>query len=746
MYMLHNSQIAGNRESKKPETGANTPSAAPKKKITLDAYKKKQSGATPDATPMKGGETAARKPASKAPVKGPVERIKIDEEVLASVADDFEESQVPTEEKKELKRKREPENGLAGDGEPQKKQKKEANEGKEQRAAVTDNKPRELYKKESRTDEPQQRASAVKTPTKARSPTPQAQEHDEESSLPPKLSPPRLKTEEKESSLPPKLSPIAKQSFPSRLSPTLPENIAKTLKAREHYRSTSRSSDISVSATARNLTPPRDSKNNAIKRSPINGFRANSSSPAVHSDAGDRGHQPASAPAKRKAYDSGAESMDEIAVNTKKAEPLAPAKLVVRFKIKKSLRERWRNLLKLPPRPAKSESTDPSVDRTVRQSSVSDARHREQRDTSAKGVAQNLGPKKKANGDMKDSKTADRERKGTLTDESESDEPPAKKRKPPPESPELKRERPPSTPDKSSISSPSAVNKTTSTPGNMRKDLLSVSMKRDQSTDSNINTPSISHSSPPDATSATAHGPNGTSKAPTSQQPSTKTPKQAAWEAERDRLEILGRELKHAATAHLTARSDSQSSSTTQSSKDPKLAAIESVESLLAYILAFHSDDESHHAADPRLPPSPRRWRTLQQYYGFVKRNCDTFPALLGLVCQLGVIFNARILDIAAQNRSDGPSRETLLDTSAMMMRAATEGERLLGLDKVRKGFPKAWEEQKKGGYDLPIGLQTPALRAARAGWAVLDQWVKKEGVEYELKLRIEGAGVIGGK
>lgn len=742
MYMLQNSQSAGSNETKKPATGANTPSTAPKKKITLDAYKKKQSGATPDARQVKGNEQPARKPAAKAPVKGPVERIKVDEEMLASMGNDPEEPPPAASEKKDLKRKRQGEDSVVENGEPQKKHKQEASEKKEDIAAVKDEK-QPNPKQEPNAEECKQPAPAMKTPTKGVSPLVQAQAHEDITSLPPKLSPPRLPKEEKESSLPPKLSPITKPSFPTRLSPTLPDNIAKTLKAREHYRSTSRSSDISVSAVARSLTPPREGKNSTVKKSPINGFRANSSSPAVHSDAGERVSLLASAPAKRKAHDSGAESLDEIAVTTKKP------KLLVRLKMKKSLRERWRELLRTPPKPFKVDVSEPPIDRSVRQPSVSDARHREQRDTSAKGVAQKLGPKKRVNGETIKTEASERERKRTLTEDSESDEPPPKKRKPPSESPELKRARAPSTPDKAIISSPSAANKTTTTPGNMRKDLLSVSMKREQSTDSIMNTPSVSHSSPPDATSVTAHGPNGTSKPPTSRQPSTKTPKQAAYEAEQKRLETLGRELKHAATAHLQNLPDSKTSRTTlsQSQKqDQKLAAIKSVESLLSYIFAFHAGDESNLTADPRLPPTVRIWRTLQNFYGFVRRNCDAYPLLLGLVCQLGVVFNARILDLAAQTRNDGPSRETLLDTSAMMMRAAADGERLLGPEKVRQSFPKAWEGQKKGGFDLPIGLHTPALRAARAGWAVLDEWAKKEGVGYDLKLRSEGAGSVGGK
>ena len=64
-------------------TGANTPNGGPKKKISLNAYKKKQTGGTPEVNGAKE-EPAVKKPA----VKGPVERLKADEEVLAAVSDD----------------------------------------------------------------------------------------------------------------------------------------------------------------------------------------------------------------------------------------------------------------------------------------------------------------------------------------------------------------------------------------------------------------------------------------------------------------------------------------------------------------------------------------------------------------------------------------------------------------------------------------------------------------------------------
>ncbi|KAI6889887.1 hypothetical protein KC334_g14933, partial [Hortaea werneckii] len=113
MYVLHNSLPREERNAgakTRPGTGANTPNAAPKKKISLDAYKKAKTGNnTPaqDGTPAKASDAAAKQPA----VKGPVERVKAEtSEVLAAIADEPETPSTQPkkrEEETELKRKRE---------------------------------------------------------------------------------------------------------------------------------------------------------------------------------------------------------------------------------------------------------------------------------------------------------------------------------------------------------------------------------------------------------------------------------------------------------------------------------------------------------------------------------------------------------------------------------------------------------------------------------------------------------------
>lgn len=730
MYMSHNSQPS---EGRKVTTGANTPSAAPKKKITLDAYKKKLNGQMPDGKPGKSDEQMARKPAAKAPVKGPIERIKIDEEVLASlVGEEGDDAAVePVKEKKELKRKREEDDAVKDEGEAQKKQKKEGSPKKERSAVEKDVMAPETDKAEKAepTAQPKSSTPAVKAVVKEPSRPSKAVVESEDVQLPPKLSPPHVSVDE--TSLPPKLSPLS-QALPPRLSPNIPDNIAQTLKARNHYRTASRSSD--VSANGRNLTPPRDGKTSLLKKSPRNGFRANSSSPAIRSDVEEGGRPLSSVPTNLKALDSGTESADEIAVAKTKKQVTSngPTRLMVRLKFKKAARETVRRILKMKPAPQKTPISKEPTPEVRRPPSVSDARHREQRE-GTKGVAQKVRPVHRTNGEVKkvaETKVPEKEHKRARSDDSEVDERPAKRTKAPVEPSEAKKDRPPSTPDKQGTSSPSATQKATTTPGNMRKDLLSVSMKREQSQDSNVNTPfGISQASPPDTTAPA----NGAAKPPTSQQPVSKTPKQIALETEQKRLEILGRELKHAAAAHLTP---SPGSSPTRT--DQRLAAVKSLESLLAYMTAFSCADDASEAASPRVPPSSRRtWRSMQGFYGFVKRNCEAFPLLLGIACSLGVVFNARILELATLSSRETMTREELLETTAFMFRAARDAEGKLDALKVRSAFPKTWEGKGKEGYELPISMTTAPRAAAKAGVAMLREWAAGEKLRYDLKVEV---------
>ncbi|KAK0278195.1 hypothetical protein LTR35_009518 [Friedmanniomyces endolithicus] len=332
-------------------------------------------------------------------------------------------------------------------------------------------------------------------------------------------------------------------------------------------------------------------------------------------------------------------------------------------------------------------------------------------------------------------------------------EPPFKRKKIPEA---IETSRTPSTPIRPDLQSPflqTSTQKSQQVTPTFRKDHLSaMAMTRDISTDGNVHTPSSGSSSTPVAINSITSQPNG---------PSTKaarTATQQAWEAEQLRLDTLGRELKHAATAHL-AKLKLVPSDPNTPNPDQKLAAVKSLESLLAYTLSFTSADEASLAADPPQSRSTRYWRTLHAFFPYVKHNCETTPSLQGLACHLAVVISAHILDVVQQYPSGKQQtlQELVAETHATLFKSAREAEAKLDCDGLAAQFPRSWERRARvlpasvtgssgeavapgvfaGGYKLPLGVQSSPLRAARAGYAMLEEWMGREEVEYQLKLKL---------
>ncbi|KAF7195638.1 hypothetical protein HII31_02956 [Pseudocercospora fuligena] len=776
MFLLHNSRPTweshatngGTSGKTRPGTGANTPNGAPKKKISLDAYKKKLNGgtATPENDVAKNGDAPAKQPA----VKGPIERVKAEtQEMLAAVAEESEDEQKMKKEKSpeqgDLKRKRDDNGGRNAqekqedvrETEPAAKkvkmesvkvEKKEADARgarKPERDAGSKSKVAGGSKAEDQSLPPRlspglpPRLSPGPIPHGEKSPKPIAFEEDDEERLPPRLSPAKSRTEKLSKQNEPQAD--EEDRLPPRLSPTLPDNIARTIEARAHFRSASQSSDHSAPNSASKeknskLTPIRKSESGITKHkspAPRNGFRANSSSPAVRPQATSvvGGKSPELS------------QEDEIAVGkTLKAQrverPEKPS-LLVKLKYKRARREDIARILKMRPKPAKSMFQVEAPEEPKR-----NGERKDEPPAKTKGVAQKVGPvKKKKKPAVEEKQPAKQVEKPS----EKAEKRPAAEKRPLPDddkpesaakrkkSDESDKRKEPSTPAPRDMDSPLAQKHVTPS---TRKDFLSAAMKREQSQDSNAtHTPPALTSTPSIGTNSQ---PNGVSRPPSSQ-PSNKTPKQQAWEIEQKKLEVLGRELKHAASAHINA---------SQSDHDQKMAAVKAVESFICYLLAFTCADEAAAAADPRQSPSYRNWKSLTGFYGFVKRHTEPFSPLYGLVNSLGVVFGSRILEIGTQLQ-EGPSQTTLLETQVLLQRSAAAAEEKLDIDMLQEVFPKSWKGRTKklaahekldppklgGQYKLPLGVATTPVRAARAGYAMLGEWMDREGIQYSMKLKL---------
>jgi hypothetical protein len=273
-----------------------------------------------------------------------------------------------------------------------------------------------------------------------------------------------------------------------------------------------------------------------------------------------------------------------------------------------------------------------------------------------------------------------------------------------------------------------------------RKDLLHP--RREVSTDSQVETPPALSSTPNEQKRSSQ--PNGTSsRPPSSNPPPTKAATSQAWDTEQKRLERLGRELKHGASDLLGNNPNARARRT---------AAAKSLESLFCYLLAFTCSDRAALVANQNVPI--RSWRSLTPFCSFVERTTKDFAALSGLASSLAVVIHARILEIATEFPSEGPSRDSLLELSGALRKAALHADENMDIDTVLSTFPKTWAGRSKtslpapsqsefgepkkllqGAYRLPLGVQTDPLQAARAGVALLKEWIAKEGLDYDFKL-----------
>ncbi|USW50026.1 hypothetical protein Slin15195_G033450 [Septoria linicola] len=776
MYMLHNSRpmkgssTDGGQEKARPGTGANTPSTGVKKKISFSAYKKgKQAG---DSGPSEHDAAADKDALSKQPaVKGPVERVKAEtQEMLAAVAEDSEQDQKVQKEKSpeqgDLKRKRQASSEAhKQEGRPIKS---EAGSSSKRQRTDSESTRKDVVLKQI-AEKIAQRTGAA-----------HSNKLEGDFGLPPRLSPgmpPRLSP-----GLPDKLSPLQHDkvddlqsvtdyaaesvpaTLPSRLSPTIPENIAKVLGARAHAPNATVSSTI-IKDKEGKLTPLKRSEGVTKHKSPAprNGYRASSSSPAVRTDVDAKVAMTTNMP-KFKGSDSSQE--EEIVVakasKAKKVDKVMVEEkptLVVRLKYKRARREDILRILKMRSRPDKSmllAASTTEAAKTVAKPFETRIEDRKEETGKTKGVAQKVGPARKEK-DKKPSREESSERQPDKSISKASEKRPAKptekpaspkrkpeddKQAPPPKRRKLEptdARREPSTPAQRDVASPAAPRSGQhNTPGT-RKDLLSQAMKREQSQDSNAtHTPPATSSTP--SVNGSNH-PNGINRPPSSQ-PSSKTPRQNAFEVEQKRYETLGRELKHSASAH--------SNNPTPTPNDQKLAAVKSIESFLCYLVAFTCADEAASSADPKQAPVYRTWRSLTGLYAFVKRLSDPFGPLSGLISSLGVVFNARVLEISTL-LPEPPSQGSLIDTAMLLHRAVASAEEKLDLETLQDVFPRSWKERTRrlpttdkletskfgGPYKLPIGIATTPLRAARAGHAMLREYLDKERLDYILKLKL---------
>lgn len=226
----------------------------------------------------------------------------------------------------------------------------------------------------------------------------------------------------------------------------------------------------------------------------------------------------------------------------------------------------------------------------------------------------------------------------------------------------------------------------------------------------------------------------------------TRTALSESWQTEKSRLVALGKSLKKAAQQLSSSSSQAETS------------ALTNIESLLAFILAFHAHDMSYATRQPPVAPTgldPRAtWCTLHGFWKFVHSVCAPWPALQGLVAGLGEAYCAHVLAWCALHpggSNNGKSDEAA-EIIATLSRIAAQKQ--ISLRAMRDLFPETWKRgleganaddrddagpgRYDGGFDLPVGMQSGTLHAVRAAVCMLREWKCRDGKRFEMTLKLK--------
>lgn len=608
-----------------------------------------------------------------------------------------------------------------------------------------------------------------------------------------------------DSQLPEKLSPLrddkCQSALPERISLDLPQNILAALEAKDKARDAAESKNHSTPTSASkkdSMLTPNAAVNSAGKHkspAPKNGFRANSHSPVPPNNAS----QPsAKSPAPGRKGSAVVETDDTGQTS------------IVRFKFKKPMRADLQRLLAFPPAPAKSTTSHaPSAKPPESQQSGDtieprmrdkvSAAGREAEKRSGKGVATKIlpGAKKTASAGKRpreeidnatdnlpappakkhkadeqhrpaharsaDSVTASSSEKRATELDAATADPPKKRHKTDEaarsaqarsvnglaiSSPEKRKKvsdaldiRAPGTPalaDQRSPNPSSASKSQLTTPAPQNNRVAAVGMSRELSRDSISGTPSAGGPYTPSATGVSGSQMIDAARPSSTSATAKRTAAQLLWDAKQKQFNDLGVQLKRAATA--------------SSQEQPAQAAVQALESLIAWIISMHCADRAATSADPPTPPAIKPWRTLPNYLPFVQSRCKPYPRLAGLAAHLAVVTTSRIMTLAIETPHLAPSQQSLLDIQKLHLHAAAEADKCLDVRTLISTFPESWHcstvplsttvsdssptNLLAESFVLPIGAHTTPLQGARAASALLQEWVKQEGMQYEFRAR----------
>lgn len=303
-----------------------------------------------------------------------------------------------------------------------------------------------------------------------------------------------------------------------------------------------------------------------------------------------------------------------------------------------------------------------------------------------------------------------------------------------------------------------------------KKDIKSAAMRRVESADSDVKTPTGMGTGTPTSMEKSAKPSPSASFDNQSNKP--RDTDWRAWREEFQKYAGLGRDLKHSA---------SRQTQNNTSSTDEKLGAAIAVEAIICFILAFVADNQQK--ALTRQIGDSTTWRSILPYWNAVKHMTAPYPQLHGLCLLLGAVSHDTIHGIDLERLStsalpcdhnpiptpgsDGNTvlsdegkkyKKDFLDLKSRLSDHYKEANRLwlessreLQDDALAREFPNTWSKRSRnfsmrgkqklriGEYDcemfLPLGRTTTPIEAVRFGWSLLGEWCEKEGVKWTGRL-----------
>ncbi len=463
-------------------------------------------------------------------------------------------------------------------------------------------------------------------------------------------------------------------------------------------------------------------------------------------------------------------------------------KSLLKLRVPKSLRKTVGRILQMKPQPKKKEEDlrQEKVAEELRRKEIADKRlekEREQvRSDRSRATDRDQKPSIRVeNRPPPQSSIKPVEKRPRPTEDDTSREPPAKRQKQPNGLDLTQKPRTPIPPPFKSPSLPQQGSAQKSQNPTPKREVKSVAMRRIGSGDGDGKTPqgAASTGTPTAPPSAEKVKPSSNAAPSGSSANGNRNEEVATLRNDAKKYLALGRELKYAADKLLKSKEKDAIVDTISAKQGTAIA----MECVLCYMLSFSLTDQA--GLLNRQTVDPASWRSLLPYWSFVESRCQRYPLLHGMCLQIGAVIRQIIhghdldrlandpLPTAAADEARPPTpgaegdlgatetkskaaayrkeyaefKSKLVENARLLQHLWVEGTHKLSVDALRSAFPASWAKSSKGPvargrerlvpgryvdggeFYLPLGGVSTGVEAVRAGWWVLGEWCRGEGV-----------------